>query len=134
MKQDKPPLPAPTVPEAETVGLADLRKILGLPEPGRPAPVAPQRATVPRVRRRPWFALAFWALVVLFVFYVPVKRCPDCRGSGERPGRVIYRNFGFGRVPAGAAPNIRCGVCSGAGRLTTYQRLQDWIAEDEYGE
>jgi hypothetical protein len=95
-----------------------------------PAPAPAAGATAPRPRRRrPWFALASLVALGLFAFYAPVQRCPDCDGAGERGGQALYRGGPSSFEPAGVTPVLRCGRCAGAGRLSPYQLIYDWIQE-----
>jgi len=83
---------------------------------------------IPMNRTRPWFELAIVTLFVLFICYVPVRRCWTCHGRGEVPRPARFDASATSQPIGEAGRSLRCRECSGPGRLTTYQVIYDLVA------
>ncbi len=83
---------------------------------------------IPVHRTRPWFELALVTLFVLFICYVPVRRCGTCYGRGEVPRPALFDGSLTSQPIGGTGRTLQCRECGGPGRLTTYQVIYDLVA------
>ena len=83
---------------------------------------------IPQHRTRPWFELAVVTMFVLFLFYVPVRRCWTCHGRGEVPRPALFDGLPASQPIGEPGRSLQCRICSGPGRLTTYQVIYELVA------